>query len=85
MEHVRHTSEELAVKLNEMYPQIEEESLTLSTEFNHEKDAWLIHLQKGEHVLTTHLERRDADACLEGKECVHLGVQIGQFIANYKG
>jgi hypothetical protein len=84
MEHVKHHSGEVIAKLKEIYSEIDEHGLDLSAEFSHEKDAWLIHLQKGEHELTTHLERRDADKCLEGVECVYLGVQIGQFIKNFE-
>jgi hypothetical protein len=84
MEHARHNSEELTARIREMYPDIEGSSLDLSVEFSHEKDAWLVHLAKGPHELTTHLERKDADDCLEGVKCVYLGVQIAQFIGNFK-
>jgi hypothetical protein len=84
MEHVRHSKEELAAKLREMYPEIREHGLDFSIEFSHEKNAWLIHLEKGEHQLATHLEREDADKCLEGVQCVYLGVQIAQFIKNFE-
>lgn len=84
MEHAKHSSGELVEKLKQMYFEIDKQGLDLSVEFSHEKDAWLIHLKKGEHELTTHLERRDADKCLEGVECVYLGVQIGQFVKNFE-
>ncbi len=84
MEHVRHRKEEITEKLKEMYPEIEKHGIALSAEFSHEKEAWLIHLARGEHELVTHLDRKDADACLEGIECVHLGVQVGQFVSNFE-
>lgn len=84
MEHARHRKEEITAKLREMYPEIEKHGIALTAEFSHEKEAWLLHLAKGEHELTTYLERRDADACLEGRECVHLGVQIGQFVSKFE-
>ena len=83
MGHARHTSDELGAKLREIYPEIVAHDLDLTVEFSHEKDAWLVHLKKGGHELTTHIDRRDADGCLEGVECVHLGVQVGQFVANF--
>ena len=85
MGHPQHTGQELLSKLESLYPEIGEHGLELSVDFSHEKDAWLIHLSKGEHELTTHLERRDADSCLEGVHCVYLGVQIGQFVKNFEG
>ena len=84
MEHAKHNRNEIEAKLREMHPEINGHDLGLAVEFNHEKDAWVIHLTKGEHELTTHLEREDANACLEGVECVHLGVQIGQFVSNFE-
>ncbi len=83
MEHARHTGDELAAKLREIYPEIVAHDLDLAVKFSHEKDAWLIQLKRGEHELATHLDRGDADGCLEGVECVHFGVQIGQFVANF--
>ena len=84
MEHARHSKEELAAKLREMYPEIDRHGLDLSLEFGHDENAWAIHLKKGEHELTTHLEKKDADECLEGVECVYLGVQVGQFMSNFE-
>ena len=44
------------------------------------KNAWIVHLAKGQNELITHVEPQDAEDCLTGKECVYLGHQIGQFI-----
>jgi hypothetical protein len=41
-------------------------------------------LKKGSHHLKTHLESQDADACMEGKQCVYLGTQISQLVENIK-
>jgi hypothetical protein len=84
MEHARHSKDELEAKLREIYPEIGRHELELSLEFSHEKNAWIIHLKKGEHRLSTHLEKKDADECLEGVECVYLGVQVGQFVKNFE-
>ena len=84
MHHARHNREELGAKLREMYPEIDSHGLDLELAFDHEKDAWIVSLRKGAHELTTHLERKDADDCLEGVECVYLGVQIGQFLKNFE-
>jgi len=78
-----HTDSELAVKLREMYPEIERYGLTLELEFKPEKDYWIVKLERGDHKLHTHLERKDADACLDGVQCVYLGVQVGQFVKNF--
>ncbi len=44
----------------------------------------LLHLRKAVNELTTHLEKKDADECMDGNKCVYLGVQIGQFIKNFE-
>ena len=71
-------------KLREMYPEIVKHDLSLSLSFNKGKDAWIVKLLKGKHELTTHLERKDAEACLEGVQCIYLGVQVAQFLKNFE-
>ena len=74
----------LAAKLREMYPEIGKHALDLSLNFDDKKGAWIVKLVKGKHELTTHLEKKDAEACLEGIQCVYLGVQVGQFVKNFE-
>ena len=84
MHHKRHGKDELGTRLREMYPEIDRYDLDMELEFSHEKDAWVITLRKGKHELATHLEKKDADECLEGVKCVYLGVQVGQFVKNFE-
>ena len=74
----------LKSKLQEMYPEIEKHQLDLSLNFDANKDAWIVDLKHQQHELTTHLERKDAEACLDGVQCIYLGVQIAQFIKNFE-
>jgi hypothetical protein len=74
----------LHTKLQEIYPEIVKHDLSLSLSFDREKDAWIVKLHKGEHELTTHLERKDAEACFDGVQCIYLGVQISQFLENFE-
>jgi hypothetical protein len=71
-------------KIIEMYPEIEKRAISVGLEFNEEKNAYIVHFKKGHHELTTHLEKKDADDCMNGIKCVYLGVQIGQFIKNFE-
>jgi hypothetical protein len=75
---------DLEAKLKEIHPEIEQHNLNVYLSFDNEKDAWIVKLSKGDHELTTHLEKKDAEDCLKGIECVYLGVQIGQFIKNFE-
>ncbi|MGC8494463.1 MAG: hypothetical protein ACP5SH_22300 [Syntrophobacteraceae bacterium] len=74
----------LELKIREMYPEITQHDLSLSLSFDKGTDSWIVELDKGEHKLTTHLEKKDAEACLGGVQCVYLGVQIGQFVKNFE-
>lgn len=72
-------------KILEMYPEITKHGISLGLEFNEEKNAYIVKLKKNHHELTTHLEKKDADDCMNNIKCVYLGVQIGQFIKNFEG
>ena len=48
------------------------------------KKTYVLELKKGPHHLATYIDKADADKCMEGVECIHLGVQIGQFLENFK-
>jgi hypothetical protein len=74
----------LETKLREMYPEIKKHDLALSLCLDDKKEAWIVQLSKGKHALTTHLEKKDAEACLDGIQCIYLGVQIGQFVKNFE-
>jgi len=77
------TPENLRDKILHFYPEITKHSIDLSVQFNQEHDAWVARLSKHKHELITYIEPKDAQECLNGVKCVHLGAQIGQFIFNY--
>jgi len=78
-----YTNIALKDKIMEMYPDIEKLKLSCSLDFDKDKNAYIVKLKKGMKELTTHLEKKDADACMDGIKCVYLGVQVGQFIKNF--
>lgn len=43
-----------------------------------------MNLKQGANQLKTHLEPEDANACMEGKQCISLGTQIAQLVDNIK-
>ena len=81
---MEHQAAELTAKLTEMYPEIKQHGLDLAVEYKPENDYWVIKLNKGDHKLHTLLNKKDADACLDGIQCIYLGVQIGQFVKNFE-
>jgi hypothetical protein len=79
-----YTNVALKDKIMEMYPDIEKYGISASLDFSKEKNAYIVKLKKDGHELTTHLEKKDADECMNGIKCVYLGVQVGQFIKNFQ-
>lgn len=78
------SQEELTAKLREMYPEIQQHHLELDLEAKEDKGYWVVKLAKGDHRMHTLLNISDAEACLNGVQCVYLGVQIGQFVGNFE-
>ncbi|MFP4391633.1 MAG: hypothetical protein ACOC43_12130 [Desulfohalobiaceae bacterium] len=76
-------AQDIKEKLFQIYPEIEDYGLSLSLNFDEQQKAWLAKFSKGAHELSTHLEEQDVESCLQGRECYHLGIQLGQFIRNY--
>ena len=72
-------------KIMEMYPQISEFGFSASLDFDAEKNTYIVKLKKGSHELTTHLDKKDADECMDGIKCMYLGAQIEQLIKNFQG
>jgi hypothetical protein len=72
----------LCEKIRSIYPEIGECGIEVDVEWSQAKNSWIVDLKKDGHELTTHLEPEDADACLEGRKCVSLGIQISQLKEN---
>jgi len=81
---MRYTNVALKDKIMEMYPEIRKHNLSVGLDFDERKNAYLITFKRGTEVLTTHLEKKDADDCMNGIKCVYLGVQVEQFIKNFE-
>ncbi|MFO8031014.1 MAG: hypothetical protein R6U22_00560 [Desulfohalobiaceae bacterium] len=76
-------AQDIKEKLLQIYPEIEDYGLSLTLSFDEQQKAWLATFSKEGHELSTHLEEQDVESCLQGNECYHLGIQLGQFIRNY--
>lgn len=79
-----YTHDMIKEKIREMYPEIGEHGLALDLDFNEQKQAYILSFTRGTEALTTHLEKKDADECMNGIKCVYLGVQVAQFIKNFE-
>ena len=79
-----YTQVALEYKILEMYPEITKHTISVSLVFDETKNAYIVKFKKDKHELITHLEKKDADECMNNVKCVYLGVQIGQFIKNFE-
>ncbi len=79
-----HTIEEMKAKIHEMYPKLDKHGVHSTLTYDKKKKTYVLELKKGVHHLSTFIDKADADKCMDGKECVHLGVQIAQFLDNFK-
>jgi len=74
-----YTQEDLKKKILELYPDIEACGLSLGMAFDEGKDAWILTFEKESHNRHAFLDKSDADACMEGNQCIYLGVIIAQY------
>ena len=79
-----HTIKEMQKKIHEMYPDIDKHGVESSLTFDDKKNTYVLDLKKDQHHLSTYIDKEDADKCMDNIECIHLGVQIGQFMENFK-
>ena len=75
-----YTSEDLKKRLLEMYPEITTYGLSTGLEFDEDKNAWIVTFNKGKKSRHAFLDKKDADACMEGNACIYLGILIAQYI-----
>lgn len=73
----------LKEKIAEMYPEIDSHHFSVGIDFSEEKNAYILTFKRGQEELSAHLEKQDADECMNGIKCVYLGVQVAQFIKNF--
>ena len=71
-------------KIMEMYPEVARHGIDIRLDFSQEKNVSVVKFKKDGHELTKHLEKKDADECMNGIKCVYLGIQIGEFAKNFE-
>jgi hypothetical protein len=76
------TKEELCEKIKAVFPEIGACGINIMVDYDEMNKAWVVDLKKGGHELKTFLEETEAEQCMEGKQCVSLGLQIGQLRKN---
>ena len=73
---------ELCEKIRSIYPDIGECGIAVNVEYDENNNRWVVDLKQGGYELKTYLEDGDAENCLNGIQCVSLGVEIAQLRGN---
>jgi hypothetical protein len=68
----------LCEKIKSIYPDIGECGIDIEVEYDDEKQSTVVYLYKDNKKVKHYLPDEDADACMAGKQCVALGVEIAQ-------
>lgn len=76
---------DLCEKIASLYPDIGVCGIDLDVSYDKDQKTWVVHLEKGSHSLNHFLEELDAESCMEGKQCVALGLEIAQLRKNIEG
>jgi hypothetical protein len=76
---------ELCERITSLYPDVGVCGKDINVTYDWSEKSWLVHLEKGSHSLSHFLELRDADKCMEGRQCLALGLEIAQLRKNIEG
>ena len=72
----------LCKKIMEIYPDIGQCEIDVNVFYNKDQKAWMVHLERDGKKLETFLEDEEINACIAGKQCVSLGVQVSELSHN---
>nr|WP_319492781.1 hypothetical protein [uncultured Desulfobacter sp.] len=74
--------DELCHKIEQIYPDIGTCGIDVKVSYDDGNERWKVFLKKDNKSLETFLEPGDAELCLNGKQCVSLGIEISQLKDN---
>ncbi len=72
------SKEELCRQIRKIYPDVGTCGMDVTAEYDHAESRWTVWLKKEGKELKTYLEPGDAEACMMGRECLGLAVEIRQ-------
>lgn len=72
------SSQALCLRIREIYPDIGACGMDVTVDHDDQQNRWVVHLNKDGKQLKTFLEPDDAELCMQGKQCVALGIEINQ-------
>ena len=76
------TGKDICNKITEVFPEIGVCGIDLNVDYDNNTKAWAVDLEKHGRHLRTFLEIDEAESCVEGKQCISLGLQVAQLREN---
>ncbi|ACN14104.1 hypothetical protein HRM2_09920 [Desulforapulum autotrophicum HRM2] len=69
---------QLCEKIRMIYPDIGQCGIDLDVEYDEDQKLWVLYLKKGDRKIKHFLEEEDLNKCMQGKQCVSLGLEVSQ-------
>jgi hypothetical protein len=75
---------ELEQRLLEHHSDIVKQGVKLKVSLGPEREGYAVKLAKDDRQAEIFISKKDADECMEGIECYHMGIEIGNFMREFK-
>ena len=75
---------ELQQRLLEHHSDIVKQGVKLTVSFDRNRVGYEVKLAKGTKQAEIFISKKDADECMQGVECYHMGIEIGNFLREFK-
>jgi hypothetical protein len=76
--------QELEQRLREHHADIAKLGIKLTLSCDRDRVGYVVALAKDDKQAEIFISKQDADDCMEGIECYHLGIEIGNFLREFK-
>ncbi len=77
-----HDKQALCDKIKTIYPDIGECGIDVDVDWEDAQNSYVVDLKKDNQALRHYLSEEDANLCMDGKQCVSLGLEIAQLRDN---
>jgi hypothetical protein len=75
---------ELDQRLREHHSDIDKLGIELHVREDRERTGYVVALAKDGKQAEIFISQKDADECMQGIECYHLGIELGNFLREFK-
>ena len=76
--------QDLEQRFRERHSDIDRHGIKLKVSSDPERDGCEVNLAKDGKQSEIFISQKDADECMQGIECYHLGIELGNFIREFK-